>query len=58
MASQIVTHGKWNVRITNKDGRSYILSYFGFKTKKDAEKQAAIANRIQGQILKAEVIKN
>ena len=55
---KIAAHGKWNVRITNIDGRSYQLSYYGFKTKKEAEREAAKANRIQGQILKAEVIKH
>lgn len=54
--AKIVTHGKWNVRITTPLGRTYKLSYFGYKTKKEAEEQAAIANRIMGH--KAEVIKN
>lgn len=48
-------HGHWNVKITNKDGRSYILSYFGYKTKKEAQQQAAQANQIIG--FSAEVIK-
>lgn len=50
-----VQHGHWNVKIINKDGRVYIFSYFGYKTKKEAQKQAAQANRIMG--FKAEVIK-
>lgn len=50
-----VQHGHWNVKITNKDGRVYLLSYFGFKTKREAQTQADQANRIMG--FSAEVIK-
>lgn len=45
----------WNVKITGKDGRAYLLSYFGFKTKKEAQKQADQANLIEG--FSAEVIR-
>lgn len=40
--------GKWNVRITNDTGKVLILSYYGYKTKREAESQAEIARRIPG----------
>lgn len=46
---------KWNVKITDKTGRAFILSYDGFRTRKEAEAQAELARAIKG--FTAEVIK-